>query len=781
MGNDPTRPGDRPFESRGYPGFGGTVGKVHATSEPEWPARRRASEGAPNVVVVLVDDLGYSDLGCFGAEIPTPNIDAVADSGVSFTNFHVTPMCSPTRAALMTGCNPHQVGVGFVTHIDPGFPGYASEISESQPTMAEVMRHNGYSTMMLGKWHLTRDSNMSEAGDRSSWPLQRGFDEYYGFLEGLTNLHQPHRLIDGNSVVRVDEYPEDYYLTDDLTDRAVEMIRASRAADPDKPFFMYFAHGAVHAPLHATTSDIAAHHGRYDEGWDVIRERRLSRQKELGLIPADVPLPDTPDDPGYDVPRWDSLSEDERRLYARYMECYAAMVTSVDRSVGRLREALTELGELDNTIIVFTSDNGASKEGGATGTLAYFRDGGTRPPGAANDNVAEALEHFDDIGSADTWPHYPRGWAMTCNTPFQLYKLTTMAGGHQVPMLFSWPDGPSRAPGSFRHEYTHVTDLLPTLVDMLGLDPLTERNGRPALPMAGVSLGGLVDGTAEASGHLEQYYECIGNRAYYRDGWEAVATHGARTPFSEDTWRLFDLRSDPTQLHDVGDEHPELLRELIDAWDEAAWENHVYPLDEGTRLRYFLRPDEDARFSREQRLVAGTPTLDRFRSTKLISGRSFRVVVDLHHRAGDEGVLVAHGGTGAGYLLYVEDGRLCFGQRQFLSMRTIDGGPLPEGARSIVVDVQSPGGGTWDVRLLVDDAEVASGTGFRQFGGFLPFDGIDVGVDTASPVDPDLRRRRGVFRYTGELGAVTYVPGQLAPDAAENLIGQARQLGLAME
>ncbi|PXY33390.1 hypothetical protein BAY59_09870 [Prauserella coralliicola] len=767
-------------DSGAYAGFHGRVGTTFATSQPWWPPRPEAPEGAPNVIVMLVDDLGFSDLGCFGSEIPTPHIDATAAEGIRFANFHSTPMCSPTRAALMTGRNAHAAGVGFVAHIDPGFPGYASELPANQPSMAEVLRENGYATFMVGKWHLSKEQDMSEAGNRQSWPLQRGFDQYYGFLEALTNFHQPHRLYEGNSVVQTESFPDDYYLTDDLTDRAVRMIKESKTADPHKPFFLYYSHGAVHAPLHAKADDIARHRGRYDAGWDTLRAERFQRQKELGIMPEDTVLPPRNDEPGEDVPPWDSLTDDEKALYPRYMEVYAAMVESVDRSVGRLRAVLAELGELDNTIVIITSDNGASREGKATGTTAYFRDGGSQTRDVDGSVIREALERIDEIGGPTTWPHYPRGWAMACNTPFRLYKVSTVAGGHQVPMMLSWPARLPARDQPVRWQYSHVTDVLPTLVDWIGLTPVTARHGRPAEPLHGVSLRSAIDDPDAPTEHTRQHYECMGNRALYDDGWEALTVHKALTPFSEDRWQLYHTAQDPTQTRDLAEQHPDRLAGLVATWEEEAWANQVFPLDEGNRLKYYYRPSSHERFAGQLRIPLGTPTLERWRSSQLISGRSFRIVVEWNYHQGDEGVLVAHGGQESGYVLYVEDGRLVFTHNNCGALHSMSVA-LGEHCGAVIVDVSAPGGGVWDVSLVVDGAPEAKAAGLRQFAGFLPFNGIDVGRDLRSPVDWDLAQRRGTFPFSGELRAVRYEPGELAPDAASRKLEEARQIGLALE
>lgn len=767
--------------SDAYENFEGKVGRVFATSEPWWPPRPKAPKGAPNVIIVLADDLGFSDIGCYGSEIPTPNIDAVAAEGIRYANFHVAPLCSPTRAALLTGRNPHAAGVGYVAHVDPGFPGYASELPENQPTLAEVMRSNGYSTFMLGKWHLSKEQDMSEAGNRSSWPLQRGFDEFYGFLEALTNFHHPHRMYEGNSVVQVDEYPEGYYLTDDLTDRAERMIREVKAANPEKPFFMYFAHGAVHAPLHAKASDIERYRGWYEKGWDRLREERFARQQEMGIVPPGTKLPPRNSEPGEDVRPWDSLSDKEKALYARYMEVYAAMVDSIDQSVGRLRSVLAELGELDNTIFLFTSDNGASREGKGSGTTAYFRDGGSSTRQISEAVLDESIAKLDEIGGPTTWPHYPRGWAMACNTPFRLYKITTFAGGHQVPLVVSWPARIGGGGQVVRRQYAHITDVLPTLVDLIGLTLPTQRNGLEARPPSGTSLRASIEDPAAPSNHTEQYYECIGNRAFYRDGWEAVTFHQALTPFKEDRWQLFHTEQDPTQCEDLSDQHPDLVKELSSAWEEAAWDNQVFPLYEGNRLKYYLKPPGLDVFTKPVRLSPRTPTLERWRASRLITGRSFRIIVEWAYRDGDEGILVAHGGQEAGYLLYVEEGCLYFLENRYGDPQRLPAVPLGATSAEVVVDVHAPGGGAWEVTLLVDGQRKAGRDGFVQLAGFLPFEGIDVGIDRRSPVSWDLYQRRGCFPFTGDLRAVTYEPGEVSPDAGDRLIAEARRIGIGLE
>lgn len=762
-----------------YHNFSGKVGETFAKSTPSWPEKPVAPTGAPNIVFVIADDLGYSDLGCYGSEIDTPNIDALAGRGLRYTNFHVTPLCSPTRAAFMTGRNNHAVGMGYVANIDPGFPGYASELPENQPTLPETLRANGYSTLAVGKWHLAKDADLTETGDKSSWPLQRGFEQYYGFLEALTNFWHPHRLYEGNSVVHVDEYPDDYYLTDDLTDRAIRMMKDVKASDPAKPFFLYFAHGAVHAPLHAKPADIAKYRGMYDCGWDELRERRFACQKELGIIGPDTVLPPRNTESGEGVHAWDSLSAQQKALYARYMEVYAGMVDNIDQSVGRLVATLGELGELDNTIFIFTSDNGASREGNERGARSYFR--GFASSGDNFTHRPEDFENLEEIGGPTSWPHYPRGWAMACNTPFRLYKITTHRGGHQVPLVMSWPMRISARGEVFRRQFTHITDMLPTLLELVGVEKLTTRNGLEADPIQGVSFVETLDSSDVESKHTEQYWECIGHRAYYCDGWEAVTFHQPRTSFATEKWQLFDTNADPTQANDLADQMPEKVAELVAAWEAAARENQVYPLSEGVRIEHLQRPPSERIYARPTRILPGSGTLERWRSAKLIQGRSFRIEVDWSYRAGDEGILVAHGGQENGYVLYVENGILNFAQNTGLGMRKLTPVVLDSSSKSIAVDISAPGDKTWTVSLEVDGVVHPAETGFFQPYAFLPYEGIDVGLDRRSPVSWDLYSRYGAFPFSGELRAVTYVPGPLAPDSGPHVLEEAIRLGLAID
>ncbi|WP_335988218.1 arylsulfatase [Glycomyces sp. MUSA5-2] len=752
-----------PEHARGYEGFGGEIGRTAAESTPWWPEEATAPEGAPNIIVVLLDDMGYSDIGPFGSEIDTPNLDRLAAAGVRLSNYHTTPVCSPARAALLTGLNPHRAGYGSVANSDPGFPGLRLELADDVLSLPEALRANGYATYAIGKWHLARDANLAPGRTKDSWPLQRGFDRYYGSLEGLNSFFHPNQLTVDNDASTVEEYPDGYYLTDDLTDRAVSLIKDLRAHDGSKPFFLYFAHVAMHGPHQAKAGDIAKYRGRYGHGWDAVRKARFAKQLADGLFPEGTEAAENTV-PGFDVPAWDSLGEEERDRYARYMEVYAAMVDSVDQSVGRILDTVEALGELDNTIVVFTSDNGGTAEGGPVGTRTYFSQFVHHPVPA--DWERDVPHDPELIGSAKLGVHYPRGWAQASNTPFRFYKGQTFAGGVRVPLIVSWPAGLARAEGDdgVRHQYGYVTDLFPTLLELAGLEAPSHRAGREAQDRDGVSLAEVLRKGELASPHTEQYAEFGGHRGYYRDGWKLVTLHQAGTPFDDNEWELYDVAADPTEIRNVAGEHPDLVRELAAAWEAAAWRNTVFPLGQGFGGPRSRRPSH-ARLADPVRILPGTPVLERFRSAQLIQYRSFTVDAELAGDGGD-GVLVAHGDPLGGYVLYVEDGRVHFGYNQF-GRTAVVGAEIPAGTRLIRLTAAATPRLRWDFTLAVGDGvrepvPVADLPGRFQLVGMAPWTGISVGRDARGPVLWDLRERRGLFPFNGELTAVTYTPGPLA-------------------
>ena len=757
--------------------FAGRVGRTMAGSDPAWPARPVAPDGAPNIVFILADDVGFADIGCFGSEIDTPHLDRLAADGVRFSNFHVNPMCSPTRASLLTGVNCHAAGMGHIAQDDPGFPGYRAELGQNVATAAEILRDQGYATLMVGKWHLCRDSAMSAGGPYDAWPLQRGFDRFYGILEAFTNLHQPHRLIEDNRVVTTDRYPDGYFLTDDLTDRAVSMIRERQASRPEQPFFLYFAHPAAHAPLLAKADDIERYRDTYTVGWDEIRRRRHARQLELGIIPAGTVLSPRESNTVDGVQAWDDLTDTERLVFARYMAVYAAMVDEIDQSLGRLRAALEETGDWENTIVVYLSDNGASREGEATGTTNYFTHLAGSP-----DTVTRDAQRLDLIGSPQAMSHYPRGWAMAGNTPFRLFKRHTHAGGVQVPCILSWPTGLADQGGAIRAQYAHCIDILPTVLELAGLSAPTEFRGNELLEMDGMSLLGVLRDGDAAAVRLEQYYENEGHRGFYRDGWEVVSNREPRTPFGDHEWELYDLRSDPSETIDLAADEPERVAELSLGWHEAAVANNVYPLDEGSGWRWLVRPPGDEVFQEPVTIWPGTPTLERIRSGALTWQRSFTVTIDVTFASGDEGVLVAHGDQGGGYSVEIRDGLVVFVHNDGGGTTAIvEVGSLVVGRQQLVLDIQAPGGTVWAVTLLVGGGRHGEPFTCPMLWPMAPFSGIDVGIDRASPVDWARYESHGPFPYSGTLHSVRYEPGELAPDSPGRFVDFLRDWGAKFE
>jgi arylsulfatase len=770
-----------PSGARGYDGFGGHIGRTSAESTPWWAPETKAPAGAPNIVVILIDDMGYSDIGPFGSEIDTPNLNRLADSGYRLSNYHTTSVCSPARAALLTGLNPHRAGYGSVANFDPGFPGLRMELADDALSLAEILRANGYATHAVGKWHLARDTNLAPGRTRDSWPLQRGFDSYYGSLEGLNSFYYPNELISDNSVVDVEEYPSDYYVTDDITDKAVSRIKSLRAHDADKPFFLYFSHIAMHGPHQAKPEDLAKYRGRYTEGWDAVRRSRFDAQLEAGFFPPGTQMAERNTEPGYDAPPWDELTEEEQLRFARYQEVYAAMVDSIDQSVGRVLDTLDELGETDNTIIVFTSDNGGTAEGGAAGTRSYFSQFVHGP--VPSDWVRDVPHDEELIGSEKIGVHYPRGWGQASNTPFRFYKGQTFAGGVRVPFLLSWPAGLGRADGDtgLRKQYSYVTDITPTLLDLAGLETPSHRNGLPAQERDGVSIADVLRDAAQPTPHTEQYAEFGGHRGFYRDGWKLLSLHTDPTRVDDPQWQLFDVESDPAETTDVAHLFPEKVRELAEAWDRAAWHNTVFPIL-NDRKAVQRRPDE-RRLAEPVKILAGTPTLERYRSSVLIQYRDFTIDVATHAiAAGDEGVLVAHGDPHGGYVLYVEDGRIVFAVNSYGRVAHTSA-PLGADVVGVQVRAEATESVRWNFTVTLTDTagvttDVATLDDQFQLVGMAPWTGISVGVDARGPVVWDLRERRGTFRFTGRLRSVTYIPGPVR--VPEPVIQEVEELAEAM-
>lgn len=718
----------------------GAAGAAAAASAAPVPAAEaeaapRATSGKrPNIVVILVDDVGYSDFGCYGGEIGTPHIDALAKGGVRYANFHTTGVCAATRASLMTGLNPHSAGIGWLTELDAGQPGYRGDLTHAAPTLAEALRGGGYSTWHCGKWHLNYAETGGTVGPMDNWPLQRGFDRAYWFQGHSTDFFRPGSLLEGNQQV---EPGADFYVTDALTDRAVEYLREQHAEAPERPFFLYLAHPAAHSPLQAWPDDLAAVRGRYDGGWDATREARLARQKAMGLVPETTRLPA----PGPGVAAWASLDADRRRLFARYMEAYAACVARLDASVGRLVAALSELGRLDDTLIVLASDNGGSPDGGPNGTTNLMAgvNGGV--------SIPEAVAMIDEIGGPDAYAMYPMGWAMASNTPFRLYKHDTHLGGVADPLVAHWPAAIAER-GGIRPQYAHVIDLFPTLLDCAGVAAPKSHDGRAVKPVQGVSFrGSLTDPNAPET-RTEQHYEMNGQRALYSNGMRLVSAGRYGDP--QDRWELFDTTVERNEVTDLAAARPELVKRLEARWMALAKRYDVLPIDPRTqRQKSFVEFFEGG--GRAAWDLRPPLSVMPAHAAPAFFGRSHRIEIEIDPLgAKDEGVLLAYGNLFLGFVLYVKAGRVHYEAVSRPKTLTLSG-PAHAGARRIVFEqalTARPwtGGGA----LSVDGRTAASADWPRALMG-RPMQGMQIGRNDQAQVSGAYDQP---FAFTGRIERV---------------------------
>lgn len=735
------------------------IGMTLADSEPHHPQETKARAGSPNVVVVILDDVGFADFGCYGSEIETPHIDRLAAGGLRYSSFRTTAICSCTRAALLTGLNHHSAGMGFLADFDGGFPGYRGDLTREAPTLAETLRDAGYGTFMAGKWHVNAARTLSQAGPMHNWPGQRGFERAYWFNLHSNDFFAPYEMYEGNSMIQVGG--EGYYLTDDLTRRAIEYVRDQKAVQPEKPFFLYLAYNAAHSPLQVPAADRDKYRGRYDIGWDELRRRRLEKQKRVGIVPPSTALPGR--NPG--IPAWDSLSPQERRVYARYMEVYAGVIDRVDQNVGRLAGALEALGELDNTLFMVLSDNGASGEGTPEGTpnlmlTAYAQD--------LSLDEADALH--DVMGGPETFPHYPRGWAMASNTPFRMYKQFTYLGGVCDPLVVHWPRGTSGT-GTVRPQYAHVIDLCPTVLEACGVPPPSTHLGNPAKPIEGVSFAHTFADGAAPSRHLEQYYEIGGQRAMYAEGWRIVTLHKRGRPFEQDRWELYRLDTDFNELEDLSEQHPEKVRELERRWLEAAKRYHVFPLDDRNFWVKIIESRRDAALKPDWTFVPPVQPIASH-AAPLTGGRSHRIVADLTRpQANCDGVIVAYGSRYYGYSLYVLEGRLVYEIALAPRVhRLASPSPLPVGRTEVRFEMAMTGRPIHGIgRLYAGDTLLAE-RAFDEVMVGVPYDGLDIGADRNVPVSV---RYAAPFAFQGTLHRVTFHV-DVSPPTREELQSNAR-------
>lgn len=697
--------------------FRGRIGRYFWESEPWWPEPARPPGGAPNVLVVVLDDVGFAQLGCFGSDIETPTFDRLAASGLRYANFHTTALCSPTRACVLTGRNHHAVGVGRIVDLAMGFPGYDARIPRSCAMLPAMLTPHGYAAYAVGKWHLTPEEEYHLGASRERWPLGQGFERYYGFFGGETHQFAPVLVHDNHYVEPPTPADDpDYHLSADLADRAIEFLTDLRHADPAKRWFCYLALGACHSPHQAPARWLEHYRGRFDAGWDAWRDATFARQQALGVVPAHAELSPRP----AWVPAWADLSGMERRVYARYMEAFAAFLSHADEQVGRVLDWIDQrFGELDDTLVIVLSDNGASSEGGPVGSVNDARAWNALPR-----TVEEAAERLDEIGGPRLHNNYPWGWTVAGNTPFRRWKRETHEGGVADPLIVHWPRGiPAGCRGGIRTQYVHAIDIAPTILEAVGVDPPAVVAGVEQRPLDGVSFASTFADPDAPERHTTQYYEMFGCRALYHEGWKAVVYHDIQADepgLDRVGWELYDLRSDPTECHDLAEQEPERLAAMIARWWEEAERNQVLPLDN--------RPFSD--------LVLGRPRYvpDRRRfvyypgfamvpeeQAPHLKQRPHEITAHLAVVEGDraageagvvEGVLAAQGSVLGGWSFHVAGGKLSYvhnlsGWREYRVDAPLP--PLAPGLHTLGFRYRPPADGapgTGD--LLVDGRVVAS-------------------------------------------------------------------------
>ena len=741
--------------------FEGRIGRTFRESEPWWPARRTAPQDRPNVLVILFDDLGFAHLNCYGSSIQTPNINRLAANGLRFSNFHVAALCSPTRASLLTGRNHHTVGMRSIAATNFGYPNVRGAISQHAATMAEMLRDENYATFCVGKWHLTPAAECSSAGPYTDWPLQRGFDRFYGFLSGATDQFYPDLVYDNHQVDQPKTPEEGYHFTEDMVDRSTAFLREHESMFPQQPFFLYFTPGATHTPHHAPRDYIDRYRGKFDVGWDEIRREWYARQLELGIIPEGTEL--APRNPG--VLPWDDLSPNTQRFMATLQETFAGFLEHTDAQIGRLIAYLDQSGQIDNTIILLTADNGASQEGGAEGISVTARYG---PP--ILDDVDEIQSRLDEIGGPRSSPNYPWGWAQAGNTPLKWYKQNTHGGGVRVPLIVHWPDGVADR-GAIRNQFHHVSDMLPTVLETLGTSPPETYRGASQMPVSGTSFAYAFNEADTPTRKSVQYFEMLGHRGIWADGWKAVARHERNSPWSDEEWELYHVAEDFSETNNLAETEPERLRQLIDLWWVEAGRFGVLPLDDrGPQQGVLGMPAHRPGGLHEGLVYHYTPPIPHMLTevSPLLELGPWTLDAQIERSdSADEGVIFAGGALTGGISFYLKDNTLHFDYNAFGDISVLDSAvEVPSGA--CTVGVRMDGDGPREdghVTLLIDGEPVAEGDvplAIRGYGGC----GADIGCDGLSPVTDSYV---APFAFSGTIQSVDIV---VTPWRSDGAIGE---------
>ncbi len=744
-----------PDEQKYYE-FKGKIAQSYEDSEEWWPPKTRPPEDAPNVIIFLLDDVGFAQVGSFGGLIETPNIDALAANGLRYNNFHTTALCSPSRATLMAGRNPHMIGLGSHALTAMGFPGYNAIVPPTAKSVANYLEESGYINYALGKWDHTPLYEVSQVGPFDRWPSDEGFAHSYTFMAADVHQFIP--------VLWDDHHPEPYrkseHLDKDLADRAIEWITGHKSLDKELPFMMLWASGSMHSPHHAPDEYIAKYQGKFDMGWDQAREQILAKQIEFGIAPENTILSARLDV----IPAWDSLNEDEKKLYARQMEVFAAQMDHVDHQIGRVVATLKRIGELDNTLIIVTADNGASGEGGLQGTFneTYVLNG-MQTPFDAN------MRHYDNWGQWDSYPHYHAGWAMAGNTPFPYFKQSEHRGGQQDALVIHWPNG-IKGKGEIRSQYHHISDIAPTIMAAVGIEKPEEYHGIPQQPFTGVPMNYSFNNADAPNTKKRQYYEMFGNRAIWENGWKAVTIHANRmpwdinltAPFEDDVWELYHVAEDFSESTDLADQYPEKLEELKKIFEEEAWANQVYPMYDDmlsrlNKVNYVIFGDQ-----KEFTYYAPGATRIAEKASAPVKGRSHMIETTIDLKGSEEGVIVACGGMTGGYSMYIKDGKLHFDYNFLDGVHYhLTSSKLPVGNtdlkfnfildKSKIDGTLKPWSGTGALYINGEKADEAYFE-FMHISTYSLAETFDVGMDTGTQVDKTYEG--SPFEFTGELDRV---------------------------
>lgn len=730
------------------PEFKGVVAKRYEDSKEWWAPKVRPPKDAPNVIIFLLDDTGFAQLGCFGGLIKTPNIDKIAANGLRYNNFHTTSLCSPSRATLMAGRNPHMIGLGSHALTAMGFPGYNAIVPPTAKSVANYLEGAGYINYALGKWDHTPLYEVSQIGPFDRWPSHEGFAHSYCFMAADVHQFIP--------VLWDDHHPEPYrrteHLDKDLAERANQWITGHKSLDKELPFMMLWASGSMHSPHQAPDNYLDKYKGKFDMGWDKAREIILENQKELGIVPKNTKLSKRIKE----LPAWDSLNKDEKKLYARQMEVFAAQLEYCDAQIGTVINTLERIGELDNTLIFVTSDNGSSGEGGLAGTFneTYVLNG-MQTPFDAN------MRHLEDWGRWNTYPHYHAGWAMAGNTPFPYFKQSSHRGGQADPLIVSWPKG-IKSRGEVRMQYHHISDIAPSILQAAGVKMPETYHGIPQQPFTGKAMNYSFDDADAEDVKKVQYYEMFGNRAIYADGWKAVTLHANRMPwdlnkvlpFEDDVWELYNVKEDFSESTDLAAKYPDKLAELKELFDKEAVKNNVYPLYDDMIQR--MAKINDILFGDKKEFVYYAPGAVRIaeKSSAPVKNRSHKIETTIDLKGGEEGVIVSCGGMTGGYAMYLKDGKLHFDYNFLDGVHYhLTSEKLPKGKVDMKFNFTKTGEFAGVGELFVNGKKVDTAKMPKMhISTYSLAETFDIGCDYGTQVDPNYEG--SPFKFTGTLDRV---------------------------